>query len=406
MLTLWRNARIATCDEQSRVYERGAVVTRRHDRVGGYRAGNARACARSARSSSRAAGSRRAGRLPHAPRVAGSAPPSSRGARRARAMPTSPRGRRNPEHGARHARRDRGRARGADPAAARLADGRGLTAVEIKSATGSISRPSTHAARGAGHRVRASGDCLHEPARGARAAARIRGPRRRVRGPRLPAVLRGSRRRNGTRRHRTPCRQARPRPDATAATSLVDAVTLVRGHRFSAAQCDRLFAAARGLGLPVPPRRAALERRGSQVAAVTAAVLRPPRVRDRIRRGCARAAGTVAVMLPVAFYALASGSCRRSRPCAAPRAARVASDCNRARARRIAAARHEHGAAAVRHDERGGAARVTRHAARALGLGGQRGALAPGLAADFAVWSIDTPDELGYWVDSIPAAWS
>ena len=28
MLTLWRHARIATCDEQSRVLERGAVVTR------------------------------------------------------------------------------------------------------------------------------------------------------------------------------------------------------------------------------------------------------------------------------------------------------------------------------------------------------------------------------------------
>ena len=28
MLTLWRNTRIATCDEQSRVFERGAILTR------------------------------------------------------------------------------------------------------------------------------------------------------------------------------------------------------------------------------------------------------------------------------------------------------------------------------------------------------------------------------------------
>jgi len=47
---------------------------------------------------------------------------------------------------------------------------------------------------------------------------------------------------------------------------------------------------------------------------------------------------------------------------------------------------------------------VTRHAARALGLGGRRGALAPGQAADFAVWSIDTPDELGYWAGFNPCS--
>ena len=28
MLTLWKKAHIATCDEQSRVFERGAIVTR------------------------------------------------------------------------------------------------------------------------------------------------------------------------------------------------------------------------------------------------------------------------------------------------------------------------------------------------------------------------------------------
>ncbi len=28
MLTLWKKARVATCDQQSRVFERGAIVTR------------------------------------------------------------------------------------------------------------------------------------------------------------------------------------------------------------------------------------------------------------------------------------------------------------------------------------------------------------------------------------------
>jgi imidazolonepropionase len=40
---------------------------------------------------------------------------------------------------------------------------------------------------------------------------------------------------------------------------------------------------------------------------------------------------------------------------------------------------------------------VTRHAARALGMQEERGTLAAGKAADFAVWSIGELEELGYW---------
>jgi imidazolonepropionase len=47
---------------------------------------------------------------------------------------------------------------------------------------------------------------------------------------------------------------------------------------------------------------------------------------------------------------------------------------------------------------------VTRHAARALGLQQRCGALQPGLAADFAAWSIDTLDELGYWIGYNPCS--
>jgi imidazolonepropionase len=47
---------------------------------------------------------------------------------------------------------------------------------------------------------------------------------------------------------------------------------------------------------------------------------------------------------------------------------------------------------------------VTRHAARALGLAGSRGTLVPGQAADFAVWSIDSLDELGYWAGFNPCS--
>src|SRR4029453_15111310 len=47
---------------------------------------------------------------------------------------------------------------------------------------------------------------------------------------------------------------------------------------------------------------------------------------------------------------------------------------------------------------------TTRHAARALALDGERGSLTPGRAADFAVWSIDTLDELGYWAGFNPSS--
>jgi imidazolonepropionase len=37
-------------------------------------------------------------------------------------------------------------------------------------------------------------------------------------------------------------------------------------------------------------------------------------------------------------------------------------------------------------------------------MDGERGALTPGRAADFAVWSIDGPDELGYWTGFNPCS--
>jgi imidazolonepropionase len=45
---------------------------------------------------------------------------------------------------------------------------------------------------------------------------------------------------------------------------------------------------------------------------------------------------------------------------------------------------------------------VSRHAALALGLGGTRGTLAPGQAADFVVWNVASPAELGYWIGFNP----
>jgi imidazolonepropionase len=45
---------------------------------------------------------------------------------------------------------------------------------------------------------------------------------------------------------------------------------------------------------------------------------------------------------------------------------------------------------------------MTVHAARALGLGEELGTLQPGKAADLAVWRVDDPAELGYWLGLMP----
>jgi imidazolonepropionase len=45
---------------------------------------------------------------------------------------------------------------------------------------------------------------------------------------------------------------------------------------------------------------------------------------------------------------------------------------------------------------------VTVNAARALGLGASHGILAAGRQADFAVWDVEHPNELAYWLGHNP----
>jgi len=177
---------------------------------------------------------------------------------------------------------------------------------------------------------------------------------------------------------------------------------------FSAGQCDRLFAAARALGLPVRLHAEQLSNvGGSQVAARHGALScdHLEYATDADAAALARA-GTVAVLLPVAFYALAE---RQPPPIDALRRhgvpLAVASDCNPGTAPGASLllatnmARRLFGLTS--REVLDG---VTRHAARALGLERTRGSLTTGRAADFAVWSIDSPDELGYWVGFNPCS--
>lgn len=191
-------------------------------------------------------------------------------------------------------------------------------------------------------------------------------------------------------------------PPLPAVRPLVDAVdAYCEDIAFSATQCDRLFSAARAIALPVRLHAEQLSNVGGTQIATRHGALSCDHLEYATEAdACALAeAGTVAVMLPVAFYALAE---EQLPPLEALRrhgvALAVASDCNPGSApgaslllamnmaRRLFGMTSEEVLLGV-----------TRHAARALGLDARRGSLLPGRAADLAAWSIDTLDELGYW---------
>ena len=202
------------------------------------------------------------------------------------------------------------------------------------------------------------------------------------------------------------CQEWLPALRAGARVDCVDA--WCEDIAFSASQCDRLFAAARALGLPVRLHAEQLSNvGGSQVAARHEALScdHLEYATDVDAAALARA-GTVAVMLPVAFYALAETQrppIEAFRHHGVPLA--IASDCNPGSApcaslllamnmaRRLFGLTSEEVLLGV-----------TRHAARAAGLADRRGTVAVGHAADFAAWSIDSLDELGYWAGFNPCS--
>jgi imidazolonepropionase len=194
---------------------------------------------------------------------------------------------------------------------------------------------------------------------------------------------------------------------ALHAEQLIDAVDVFcETIGFSVRQSERLFLAARELGLPVKMHAEQLSRiGGTQLAtqhhALSCDHLEHATVADAqalAHHGC------VAVLLPIAFYCLAD---THKPPIAALRAAgcdiAVATDCNPGSAPgaslllAMSMATRLFGLTA-----REALAAVTRNAARALGIGAERGELAAGKAADFVAWDVGTVDELGYWVGFNP----
>jgi imidazolonepropionase len=194
---------------------------------------------------------------------------------------------------------------------------------------------------------------------------------------------------------------------ALLAEGLIDALDVFcEKIAFSVTQAEVLFDAARSLGVPVKMHAEQLSNLGGTLMAARHGALSCDHLEyaGPAEAAALGAAGTVAVLLPVAFYCLAA---ERPPPIAALREAgaamAVASDCNPGSAPGASLL----GAMSMATRLFGLTSEeallgVTRHAARALGFGTSRGALAPGSAADFVVWNVRSPEELGYWIGFNP----
>jgi imidazolonepropionase len=188
---------------------------------------------------------------------------------------------------------------------------------------------------------------------------------------------------------------------------LVDAVDVFcESIGFDLAQSERLFDAAVALGVPVKMHAEQLSNLGGSQMAARHHALSCDHLEFATPADAASlaAAGTVAVLLPVAFYCLAEG---HKPPLAAFREARtalaIATDCNPGSApgtSLLLAMSMATRLFGLTSDE--ALAGVTRHAARALGELDTRGTLTTGKVADFVIWNIRSIEELSYWIGFNP----
>jgi len=190
------------------------------------------------------------------------------------------------------------------------------------------------------------------------------------------------------------------------AEGLVDAVdAFCENIGFTPAQTRRVFETARRLGLPVKLHAEQLSDQGGAALAAGYQALSCDHLEHLSEDGirAMRAAGTVAVLLPGAYYFLRE---TRLPPIAGLRAhgvpIAVASDHNPGSSPGLSLLLMLSMACTLfRLTPLEAVQGVTVHAARALGLP-DRGRLAAGLRADFAVWELAHPHELAYWFGHNP----
>jgi imidazolonepropionase len=194
-----------------------------------------------------------------------------------------------------------------------------------------------------------------------------------------------------------------------ARTGLADAIDAFgETIGFTAAQCARVFAAARAAGLPIKLHADQLSNQGGAALAASFGALSADHLEYSDDAGVAAmaAAGTVAVLLPGAFYCLRE---TRLPPLATLRAHGVpialATDCNPGSSPVLSPLLTMNlGCTLFRLTPGEALAGFTVHAARALGLSDRIGRLAPGLAADLAFWDVDRIESLAYLIGDEPLA--
>jgi imidazolonepropionase len=194
------------------------------------------------------------------------------------------------------------------------------------------------------------------------------------------------------------CREIIP---AAAASGLADAVdAFCETIGFSVLQVRRVFEAARRNGLPVKIHAEQLSNQNGAVLAALFDALSADHLEYLDETGIEAMArsGTVATLLPGAYYFVRE---TRTPPIAGLRAAGVpmaiATDCNPGTSPLTSLLLSMNMAATLfRMTVEECLTGVTRHAAAALGLGGQIGTLEAGKDCDLAIWDIERPAELVY----------
>ena len=199
---------------------------------------------------------------------------------------------------------------------------------------------------------------------------------------------------------------AGPTLKAVAAERLAHAVdAFCEGIAFSSHETEQFFAAAKAAGMQIRLHADQLSDTNGAALAAKYGALSADHLEYTNEAGVAAMAqaGTVAVLLPTAFFVLRE---TRKPPLEALRRHNVplaiATDCNPGTAPSaslLTAMAMASTLFGVTPEE--ALAGVTRNAARALGLAQEIGTLEVGKAADYALWPIDHPSELSYWLGGL-----